>query len=215
MPASTLPAAAALEPVLTAPPAERLNVRQFRSYRLRLPATAVCLLTGLGLTLLHPITIPAAHPLHLILLGLAASLLALGIAIRLWSIACINARKTVGLVMTGPYSLCRNPLYVGTLCIVLAYLCIWQDLSLALLTLPIIGLYLYGVVPAEEAVMHSYHGGAFEDYCRRVPRWLPRWSGYVREPQPAVRTIAFRREFECGLWWIGIALACYAGAMLR
>jgi protein-S-isoprenylcysteine O-methyltransferase Ste14 len=43
-----------------------------------------------------------------------------GATLRLWSTLYIGGRKRVVLVSDGPYSLCRNPLYVGTFLIALS-----------------------------------------------------------------------------------------------
>ncbi|WP_437203623.1 methyltransferase family protein [Planctomicrobium sp. SH664] len=183
-----------------------LRVRDFWVYQIRLPITAVCLLTGLGLTFLSPPRVPQGCMLDVWLSLLAVAFLVGGISLRLWAIASIYSRKTSGLVSTGPYSLCRNPLYVGTLLIVLGYLCVWKSLTLTYLAIPVVLLYAVGVVPIEEQVMLLRHGESFRRYCAAVPRWIPRFRGYTSGPTCSLQSSGFSRELQCGLWWLVIAM---------
>lgn len=50
----------------------------------------------------------------------AWGLLAACIGLRFWATLYIGGRKEKELVTTGPYSLCRNPLYRGSLCAALS-----------------------------------------------------------------------------------------------
>jgi len=183
-----------------------VSVKNFLAYQIRIPLTAGCLLSGLILTLLSYPRIPAGSRIDSILIAAGYGLVMSGIFIRLWSINHIHTRKTVAIVSTGPYALCRNPLYVGTLLTILGYLLLVQSLTLALFCLPVIFLYHWGVVPAEEAVMRSRHGRPYEDYCRQVHRWRPRWNPAVLEGRMISWCAGIRRELECAGWWILIAL---------
>ncbi|WP_437230328.1 methyltransferase family protein [Planctomicrobium sp. SH661] len=192
-----------------APAETPMRVKQFRSYQMRLPVTAACLLSGLTLTLLSMPLVKPGSALNLSLLAAGYCLIVLGIAIRIWSIAYINSRKSVSVVTTGPYALCRNPLYLGTFLIVVAYLLMVQSLTLAAFTIPVILLYLWGVIPAEETVLRSRHPREYDAYCAAVPRWLPKFKRAAFERSKLVWCPAVRREVECAGWWIGIALAVH------
>ncbi len=132
-------------------------------------------------------------------------MLVAGIAVRLWALASISERKTRQLVTTGPYSICRNPLYLGTFLISGAFVVFWQSLPIALLLIPVIALYRFGVVPAEERVLAAIYGAEFDAYCRHTPRWFPRMGGYVPENKLAIRSVGVLREAQCGLWWLALA----------
>ena len=192
-----------------APPQRRaktsVDVRQSRAYRVRLPLTAACLLTGLCIELFArpPISVHSVGGKWLMASGFV--LLLAGIGVRLWALASISERKTRELVTTGPYSLCRNPLYLGTLLIVCGFVVLWQSLAMAVLLLLPILLYRFGVVPAEERVLSDLFGAEFDAYRRRTPRWLPRAKGYVREPSLTFRSVGVLREAQCGLWWLAFA----------
>jgi len=128
-------------------------------------------------------------------------MLAMGMAVRAWSIAEIGGRKRVTVVDTGPYALCRNPLYVGTLLIAVSQLWIVRSLSFLIAILVLIWVYVAGVVPAEERYLTETLGDEYLDYCRRTPRWFPLWSANVRRSQRE-SSVASRREFLTLPCWL-------------
>jgi len=186
-----------------------IQVKRFLAYQIRLPMTGACLLSGLTLAILSPPRISPGSWTNSLFIMAGYLLLILGIVLRIWSILHIQKRKSVSLVMTGPYSLCRNPLYVGTLLIVTGYLCMVQSATLTGFFIPVVLLYAWGVVPAEETVLRNRHGHEYAAYCRNVPRWRPRFS-QIR-PDLFRSTCwswssAVRREVECGGWWMLVAV---------
>jgi hypothetical protein len=75
--------------------------------------------------------------------------------------------------MTGPYAHTRNPLYLGSMLIAAGF-------AVALLSWPVALVLAAGfpviyipVIAAEERFLRAAFPG-FEDYCRRVPRLIPR-----------------------------------------
>lgn len=191
------------------------DVRRALAYRIRLPLTTVCIVSGVALTVLTRPWIAPGSASGLALTGLGMTFVMSGIAVRLWALASIGQRKTRQLVTTGPYSLTRNPLYLGTLLIVLGFLALWHSPLLAVLVVPPILLYPFGVVPAEERVLRGEFGAEFDAYCVRTPRWWPRLRGYVAERQLATGTAGFRREVQCGVWWMFFAAVTMAVVALR
>ena len=186
-------------------PRRETSVRQSFAYRIRLPLTTACVVSGVLLALrTAPYYAPrSAGGIAVAVVG--ALLIVAGIVVRLWALGSISERKTRQLVTTGPYSLCRNPLYVGTLFIVAGFVVMWQSVMLAVFLVPPVLLYLYGVVPVEERVLRGRYGVEFDAYCRHTPRWIPRLSGYVREDRVTWWSVGVVKEAQCGLWWIGFA----------
>jgi protein-S-isoprenylcysteine O-methyltransferase Ste14 len=94
---------------------------------------------------------------------------ALGVLIR--ALASGHVKKNAELTMTGPYAYSRNPLYVGSIVIgagfAVAALSWWIVLGLAVLFLAI----YIPVIRSEEAFLRSQFP-AFDNYCRRVPRFI-------------------------------------------
>lgn len=80
------------------------------------------------------------------------------------------------LLTEGIYSRTRNPRYLEFLVFVLAYVAFANYAGtwvLYLLTFPALHL----VVILEERELRDRFGDEYEAYCRRVPRYLPQWSG--------------------------------------
>jgi protein-S-isoprenylcysteine O-methyltransferase Ste14 len=84
----------------------------------------------------------------------------------------LPGQATHALIETGPYRLSRNPLYVGLLALYL---------GLALLAPTFWGLVLFptavllvswGAIRPEERFLHELFGAPYDDYTRRVRRWL-------------------------------------------
>ncbi|WP_437185046.1 methyltransferase family protein [Planctomicrobium sp. SH668] len=194
---------------------ESIRVKQFRSYQMRIPLTAVCLLTGLMLTLLSPPSIKLGSALNINLIAAGYASIAFGILLRIWSIAYIHSRKSTSVVTTGPYSICRNPLYVGTLLTVVGYLLIIQSLTMALCFIPIILLYQFGVVPVEELVLRTRHPEAYAAYCQDVSRWFPRVRARAFAKARLVWSKAVGRELQCAGWWIAVAVLIHVVCSYR
>ncbi|RLS57860.1 MAG: isoprenylcysteine carboxylmethyltransferase family protein [Planctomycetota bacterium] len=129
-----------------------------------------------------------------------------GAIIRIWASTYICASKSRSVVSTGPYSLCRNPLYWGTFLMLSGFPFLIRNPWLALFLVPPIGLYLWGVVPVEELVMKTIHGAEYEAYCRKVPRWCPRFSGYARGEALDGHAVGYYRECLRLFWWLGFAI---------
>lgn len=83
------------------------------------------------------------------------------------------------LVEDGPYAWSRNPMYAGHLVFLTGLAASSRSpLSWALLGWHVS--WFQGRVRADEARLRDRFGPAYEDYCARVPRWLP------RRPRPRV-----------------------------
>lgn len=111
--------------------------------------------------------------------ALAALLALAGATIRFWSAGIIAKNRE--LATSGPYAFVRNPLYLGSLLISLAFLLLngnpWFALPAAVLWVVI----YVRTVRAEEAVLAERFGQAFADYRARVPAIIP-WRGRCRVP---------------------------------
>ena len=83
------------------------------------------------------------------------------------------------LVAQGPYRHVRNPIYIAAFGVLLG-LSLWRSsptlFVLALGFLPVIHLF---VTRSEEPATRRRLGAQYDDYLRRVPRWLPRLNRRV------------------------------------
>ena len=71
----------------------------------------------------------------------------------------------------GLYRLCRNPIFLALLVIIVGYSDIPTVLSLALLVGSYVGIRLQ--IAAEESYLQRAYGDSFRDYAREVGRLLP------------------------------------------
>ncbi len=125
------------------------------------------------------ITPPAAFALPQIA-GLVVA--ALGAALALW---CVGTFVVIGrgtpapfdppraLVTRGPYGVVRNPMYIGAglaLSGAALYYQSWPLLGYTALFLLVTHLFVTGY---EEPTLRRLFGAAYEEYCKRVRRWMP------------------------------------------
>ena len=81
------------------------------------------------------------------------------------------------MVVTGLYRYVRNPIYVGALCVILGS-ALWFGSPLLIVYVLFAWLVFHAlIVLVEEPILRSTFGAAFEDYRRRVPRWIPNRRG--------------------------------------
>lgn len=138
-----------------------------------------------------------------------------GACLRWWATLYIGGRKIEELVTEGPYSMCRNPLYVGTILITLSVAFFLQSLTL-LLTMLLVGcIYLWITVPIEERRLYKIYGDRFTAYCQRVPRLLPNIANYTAPAELNVRMNGIRAEFLRMLQWAAVPILCYFIEHLR
>lgn len=112
-----------------------------------------------------------AHPAGL-RLGLGASLVAVGLAVRAW--AAGHLRRDASLTISGPYTHLRHPLYFGSAFVLAGFGVAGGRLWLAVL----LGLYFLllfvPVMRREERERRALAPELFADYAARVPALLPR-----------------------------------------
>lgn len=127
------------------------------------------------------IVIILADPASWKLFAAGVSVMALGQLIRLLASSAIV--KSKALTVSGPYSVVRNPLYLGTAIMVLGLLITLSNpqspLRTALAWLIMTGsfTFIYRVqIKAEEEFLLSVYGAEFERYKLRVNAILPRFG---------------------------------------
>ena len=86
--------------------------------------------------------------------------------------ALLPGGATTTLLSSGPFRVSRNPLYVGLIALDIA-LALLAPSFWALASIPVGVLALWwGAVAPEERYLREKFGPAYEDYFRRVRRWL-------------------------------------------
>ena len=80
------------------------------------------------------------------------------------------------LVITGPYHYVRNPIYVGVLLIFLGHFLWFGYWTLLIYVVSaFIGVHFF-IVLYEEPTLKRKFGVEYEEYLKRVPRWIPRFK---------------------------------------
>lgn len=114
---------------------------------------------------------------------LAMAISALGAILRVWGTAYLGAgvvnhvEMKAGAVMAdGPYRYVRNPLYMGTWCMIAA-VSFAMPATGALFTVVLLTLFLLRLILGEEQFLAGQLGEAYAAYKRAVPRLCPRLRG--------------------------------------
>jgi protein-S-isoprenylcysteine O-methyltransferase Ste14 len=117
---------------------------------------------------------------HPALLVAGPLLVVAGEGVRWWAVGQIGvisrtrSTRLGPLIRTGPFALCRNPLYIGNL-LQWAGVTVWSGLLWMLpVTLGVFGAYYAHIVQWEEALLRERFGDAYRAYCEDTPRWWPR-----------------------------------------
>lgn len=134
------------------------------------------------------------------LLGFA--LLAAATLWRIWCHLFIAGAKNGELATAGPYSIVRNPLYLGNFLGVIGFGFAVEQPWLALAFAVAFALLYPAVVAKEEARLAEIFGERFREYCARVPRWLPDWSLYREPAALTVSPLHVRRAILDAMWFL-------------
>ena len=78
------------------------------------------------------------------------------------------------LVVSGLYNHVRNPMYVGIASILIGHFLWFGFWNLLIYTTVVIAAFHLFVTLYEEPNLRGRFGAAYEAYCQRVPRWIPR-----------------------------------------
>ena len=85
--------------------------------------------------------------------------------------------ETVKLVEVGPFRYTRNPIYLAYVMYFLGVFFVWGHSLLLALALAVFGFIHIVLVRWEEPRLVDRFGGAYIDYARRTPRWVPTRPG--------------------------------------
>ena len=113
----------------------------------------------------------ARRPVHPAAVAWSLVLVLPGLALR--AAASGTVKKNRELTITGPYAYMRNPLYLGSALIAAGFAVALFDWPVALLIAFGFAAIYIPVILSEERFLRGAFPG-FDDYCRRVPRFLPR-----------------------------------------
>lgn len=132
-----------------------------------------------------------------VLARLSAFLLFLaGVGMRMWGGLYLGGRRTRVLVTDGPFSVCRNPLYVGSFLIALSVAARLQSLWVALAVLVAAAMYTLGTIRQEERLLRAAFPETYPAYAASRRRFLPRPSLFHTAPTIQVHLRGIKHEFR-------------------
>jgi protein-S-isoprenylcysteine O-methyltransferase Ste14 len=154
-----------------------------KTWRLLVSAAFFTLIEPVAVTVLVPWLLLPAHPVTatgaVFVFGVVPMVCGALIYIRCAADFIFAGRGTpapydppVFLVERGLYRYTRNPMYVGVVGAVAGEALLFHSVSLAVYAAVLLAGFHLRVVFYEERVLRKTFGGLYDDYCRRVPRWL-------------------------------------------
>lgn len=128
----------------------------------------------------------------------------IGVAVigRVWCGSFICGFKNTTLVMTGPYSACRNPLYFFSFIGAIGIGLTTQTLTIPAIISVIFWVYYLPVMRTEEKKLLGIHGAEFEKYCARVPRFFPSFKNFSSPLEYTVSTKYFESCLKEVVWFV-------------
>ncbi len=193
----------------------RPSLKSSWAYQYRMQVTAVVMGGAWAYVALSRPWIDQGSAIDWLIDGAAWTAFLGGAVLRLWATLWIAGRKKQTVVDDGPYRACRNPLYVGTFAMGIGIGLFLKSLVFGAGLGLVVLLYLWFVVPAEERYMRSRFAESYDEYCARVPRWIPRLSLLRRNEifHPVADRTALQREcwrMACWMLLAGLAeLTCH------
>jgi protein-S-isoprenylcysteine O-methyltransferase Ste14 len=122
---------------------------------------------------------PRVPGLPVVALGIVLVIVALILAV--WAVLLFRRENTEinptslsnrKLVIAGPYSFTRNPMYLGLVILTLG-IAVWVGAwPMLIVPFAVFATANWAHIPFEEAKMHRQFGSTYGNYVERVPRWL-------------------------------------------
>jgi len=112
---------------------------------------------------------------------------------------------------TGPYSICRHPLYVGNFFMWLGLAAFTQDGWFLVAFVFMYWVYYERIMYAEEAFLIDKYGDDYLDYSRGVPAFVPRFQNWVKPKY----TFSYRkiiRQEKAGILNMFLVVILFRGA---
>lgn len=168
--------------------------------------TLVSLIFGLtiGSTLLFGESRWVMNPfLEESLMLLACFMAGIGSFGRIWCSLYIAGYKNNVLVIEGPYSMCRNPLYLFSFIGGIGVACATETLTIPLITTLAFWIYYPPVIKKEQARLLALFGDTYREYCQKVPSFIPAISQLKTQPSSyTVNPATFTHNILDALWFI-------------
>ena len=195
-------------PALEAPPADW-------GFRHRDLIAGVVLIPAALVALFSAPSVPRGSTLDVVCRVTAWALFLAGAVLRFWATMYIGGRKRDMIVSDGPYSLCRHPLYLGSLVMTISAGIFLESPALLAAAAIVAVAYLTTTVPQEEAVLAREHPRGWAEYARQVPRLVPRSMAWWTPARITVDVRSLRDEAARASRWALVPLLAEVASHLR
>ena len=81
------------------------------------------------------------------------------------------------LVTKGFYNHVRNPMYIGNFLILAGLGVIYGSIYIYMAVIPLFAFIYLSIVVTEENYLRGHFGKEYEEYCQRIPRFIPNFNG--------------------------------------
>jgi protein-S-isoprenylcysteine O-methyltransferase Ste14 len=123
-----------------------------------------------------------------------------GAALRTWSSGYVQKNRELS--MDGPYAHVRHPLYVGNFLLGLGFAVMTHRWFLIVAFFVIFYLLYSSVIHEEEKTLQRHFGGAYAEYTKNVPAFIPSFSSQgPRTGHFTWELVRQHREYQA---WLGI-----------
>lgn len=122
--------------------------------------------------------------------------------LRAWAILYVAGYKNDRLITEGPFSVCRNPIYVSTLIGAMGIALSTQTVTFSSIVGGALLAYLLVQIGGEERKLFAVHGDRFHAYCAATPRLIPDFSKLDEPYGYMVRPEKFRQWMQDALWFV-------------
>ena len=124
---------------------------------------------------------------------------------RMWCSLYIAGYKDNTLITKGPYSICRNPLYLFSMIGALGISCFTETFTFPLVFMMVFSIYYPFVIKREEKRLKRIFGAEFDLYLKKVPVFFPRFSTFEEPDTYPVNPVVYRRHIFSAIWFIWVA----------
>jgi protein-S-isoprenylcysteine O-methyltransferase Ste14 len=93
------------------------------------------------------------------------------------SVSRTRSERLGPLIDHGPFSMVRNPLYIGNILLWVGFAMSAQLAWLVPFVFALLALEYHAIVRWEERLLEARMGESYRQYLQRVPRWIPNFWG--------------------------------------
>jgi protein-S-isoprenylcysteine O-methyltransferase Ste14 len=136
------------------------------------------------------------------------AIMLIGIGGRLWSILYIGGRKSAEIVVSGPYSIVRNPLYFFSTIAAAGAGSQTGSITVTVAAAFLCAIAFYIVALREEAYLKDMFGTPYEAYLERVPRFVPNPRLFKDQTEVTFSPRVFNLTLRDGLVFL-ISIPCF------